>query len=159
MQDIDDDFVTLFLPDLPDTFIKDIPEGKIAEIFELDAKGNYISQFEGGFAWQQDQFYAFVRLSWSRKFWDSTLGLALEMDLMRQIVEIQAYRFGNIENIDFQDDDEFCHLNYDILISEEVKTMQEALTYASEAVSKVDSAIDEIKIAVKHIIQEKLAAY
>jgi hypothetical protein len=158
MQDEEDDFMVLYLPDLPKINIKEIPQGKMVEVFEVGKKGYDVSLFEGFFAWQGTEFCAFVRRSENSKFWDSTLGLHTEMEAMKQIVEVYALRWGNIENIDLQEAGEYCYFSYDMLLPNHLITMQEALDFSQNLINRIEAEIKKIKSEVKMLIATKIAS-
>jgi len=154
----DGEVITIGTDDISKTSINDIPKGSVIEFSDIDDKGIYHSKFEGEFGWDKNQFFAFVRHDWYRKYWDLPLGLPFHMDLMKRLAEFRADQNKDISEIDFQDDGDWCHLNYNILIPPSAKSIEDALNYANAILDWIDNTVqaaqDGASVLINNIIEK-----
>jgi len=130
--------------------ISDIPEDIEIEICEIDGQGIRIIELEGTFRKQNGRLYLHMAHDWYRKYWTVPLGLAHHMDLIKRLVEFRQKEEQNIENIEFDDEGDWCHLYYSIIIPDKLKTLNQAYDYG------IDFSIWKDRIL--HSVQNKIGA-
>jgi hypothetical protein len=156
----DDDRVTIETSDIVRILIKDIPIGRFVEIADMDKEEKYhIIKFEGEFGWNDDIFCAFVRHDWYRKYWDLPLGLLFHMDLMKRLAEFRASKDKDVQNIGFEDEGDWCHLNYEILIPKDANTLEDAFNYASAIVDWIDNTVQTAQEGASVLINNIVERY
>ena len=130
--------------------VSDIPDDVEIEISELDEKGIRHIELEGSFKKQNGKLYLHMTHDWYRKWWTAPLGMAHHMDLIKRLVEFRQKEEKNIEAIEFNDEGDWCHLYYSIIIPGEIKTLYEAYDFG------VDFSIWKDRIL--HNVQNKIGA-
>lgn len=130
--------------------VSDIPEDVEIEISELDEKGIRHIELEGSFRKQNGKLYLNMAHDWYRKWWTEPLGMAHHMDLIKRLVEFRQKEEKNIEGIKFDDEGDWCHLYYSIIIPDEIKTLYEAYDFG------VDFSIWKDRIL--HSVQNRIGA-
>ncbi len=159
MQDFDAEVIKIGTADIGKTLIKDVHKDSLIEIADLAENGIYHSKFEGEFGWYDKQFCAFVRHDWYRKYWDLPLGLPFHMDLMKRLVEFRANQNKDISDIDFQDDGDWCHLNYNIIIPASATTIEDALKYANQILDWIDNTVQTAQDGASGLINDIVEKY
>jgi hypothetical protein len=112
--------------------ISDIPENVGIEICELDGNDIRNIELEGTFKKQKGKLYLHMAHDWYRKYWTAPLGLAHHMDLIKRLIEFRQKEEKNIEGIEFDDEGDWCHLYYSIVIPDKLKTLYEAYDFGVE---------------------------
>lgn len=130
--------------------VSDIPKNVEIEISELDEKGIRHIELEGSFRKQNGKLYLHMAHDWHRKWWTEPLGMAHHMDLIKRLVEFRQKEEQNIEGIEFDDEGDWCHLYYSIIIPDEIKTLYEAYDFG------VDFSIWKDRIL--HSVQNRIGA-
>lgn len=130
--------------------VSDIPENVEIEISELDEKGIRYIELEGSFRKQNGKLYLHMAHDWYRKWWTEPLGMAHHMDLIKRLVEFRQKEEQNIEGIEFDDEGDWCHLYYSIIIPDDIKTLYDAYNFG------VDFSIWKDRIL--HSVQNKISA-
>ncbi len=141
IQVFDNEIITIGSTDIGITLINDIPYNSFVEIADLVEKSIYQSKFEGKFTWNNGVFCAYIQHDWHRKYWDLPLGLPFHMDLMKRLVEFRASQNKDIQSILFEDEGDWCHLNYEILIPSSAITIEDALNYANSIIDWIDITV------------------
>jgi hypothetical protein len=131
-------------------FVSDIPEDVGIEISELDEKGIRHIELEGSFKKQNGKLYLHMAHDWYRKWWTAPLGMAHHMDLIKRLVEFRQKEEQNIEGIEFDDEGDWCHLYYSIIIPDKIKTLYDAYDFG------IDFSIWKDRIL--HSVQNKIGA-
>jgi len=155
----DDDRIFIETSDIGNILIKDIPNNKFVEIADLGIDGTYHFDFEGEFGWNDEFFCAFVRQNWYRKYWDFPLGLPFHMDLMKRLAEFRASNDKDVQNIEFEDEGDWCHLNYEILIPKTANTLEDAFIYASKIVDWIDNTVQTAQEGASELINKIVEKY
>jgi hypothetical protein len=109
--------------------LEDFPDGCQFQI------GQNIDQYSVSLSWngimirEGESFTAIAEYIWSRKYWYAPLNLEHYMDLFRRSVEDRARTHGDVEVIDFFDDQAFIHFNFKIRtgISQPSEALEKAL--------------------------------
>lgn len=159
IQEFDNEIITIGTDSISKTLTKDIPLDSLVEIADLGEDGIYHSRFEGEFGWNNGVFCAFVRHDWYRKYWDLPLGLPFHMDLMKRLVEFRASQNRDIQNITFEDEGDWCHLNYEILIPVSANTIEDSLTYANSIVDWIDNTVQTAQEGASELINGIIEKY
>ncbi|WP_338869873.1 restriction endonuclease [Spirosoma sp. SC4-14] len=159
LHEFDNDIITIGTPDLDKTLIKDIPKDSLIEVSDLADNGIYHSRFEGEFGWENEIFCAFVRHDWYRKYWDLPLGLPFHMDLMKRLAEFRASQNKDLTNIQFEDEGDWCHLNYEILIPAAAQTIGDALKYANEILDWIENTVQTAQEGAAGLINGVIEKY
>lgn len=159
IQEFDNDIITIGTDSISKTLTKDIPLDSLVEIADLGEDGIYHSQFEGEFGWNNGVFCAFARHDWYRKYWDLPLGLPFHMDLMKRLVEFRASQNRDVQNITFEDEGDWCHLNYEILIPVSANTIEDALTYANSIIDWIDNTVQTAQEGASGLINGIIEKY
>ena len=157
--EFDGEVITIASSDLTKTLIKNIPSDSLIEIADLDTTGIYQSKFEGEFGWDKKQFCAFVRQDWYRKYWDLPLGLSYHMDLMKRLSEFRSAQNKDISEIEFQDDGDWCHLNYKILIPSTKTNLKEALDFANAILDWIDKTVQTAQDGTEALLMTIIDKY
>lgn len=158
-QEFDNEIITIGTDVIGKTLIKDVPIDCVVEIADLTEDGIYHSKFEGEFGWDDKLFKAFVRQDWYRKYWDLPLGLPYHMDLMKRLVEFRASQNNDIQNIEFEDEGDWCHLNYEIVIPETASTIEDAYYYADKIIKWIDETVQTAQEGVSELISSVVEKY
>ncbi|MDC2215919.1 conserved hypothetical protein [uncultured Dysgonomonas sp.] len=157
--DFEEERATIGTNELKNVRIEDIPLGNFIEIADIGEDDVYHMKFDGEFGWSGESFCAFVRHDWYRKYWDFPLGLAFHMDLMRRLAEFRGSQNEDITNIQFEDDGDWCHLNYEIIIPNDAKSLEDAFKYAVEIVDWIDNTVQITQEKVSGLINEVIEKY
>lgn len=157
--EFDELVITIETSEIGKFLIKDVPSDSVIEIADLADNGIYHSKFEGEFGWDDKQFCAFVRHVWYRKYWDLPLGLPFHMDLMKRLAEFRANQNKDISQIDFQDDGNWCHLNYNIIIPSDAATIEDALKYANIILEWIDNTVQTAQVGASGLINDIVEKY
>lgn len=134
--------------------IADIPENIEIEICELDGQGVRMIELEGTFRKQNGKLYLHMAHDWYRKYWTAPLGLAHHMDLIKRLVEFRQKEKQNIEDIEFDDEGDWCHLYYSIIIPEKINTLNEAYDYGVDFSIWKDRILHSIQNKIGTIVNE-----
>lgn len=134
--------------------ISDIPEDVEIEISDLDGKGIRIIQLEGTFRRQNRKLHLHMAHDWYRKWWTAPLGMAYHMDLIKRLVEFRQKEEQNIEGIDFDDEGDWCHLYYSIIIPDEFETLYEAYGYGIDFSIWKDRILHNIQTEIGAIVNK-----
>jgi hypothetical protein len=159
LYEFDGEVITIGTLDASKFLIRNVPKDSLIEVSDIDTNGIYHSKFEGEFGWEDKQFCAFVRHDWYRKYWDLPLGLPFHMDLMKRLAEFRADQNKDISNIDFQDDGDWCHLNYNILIPNTATNIEEALKYANDILDWIDNTVETAQDGASGLITNIIEKY
>jgi hypothetical protein len=159
MNEFSDDRIFIGTADIGKILIKDIPTDSFVEIADLDKDGIYHIKFEGEFGWCNGVFCAFVRLDWYRKYWDLPLGLPFHMDLMKRLVEFRASQDKDVQNIVFEDEGDWCHLSYQILIPKTINTLEDAFNYSNTIVDWIDNTVQTAQVGASELINSIVEKY
>jgi 5S rRNA maturation endonuclease (ribonuclease M5) len=157
--DFDGDIITFASSEIKEMPINEIPKDAMVEIADLGKGGVYHSKFEGEFGWSNGAFCAFVRNDWYRKYWDLPLGLAYHMDLMKRLAEFRSAQNKDVIDIEFQDDGDWCHLNYTILIPEKCVSVEDALNYANIIINWIDATVQTAQDGASDLINTIVTKY
>lgn len=157
--EFDGEVITYGTSEIGKVLINDIPKGVLIEIANVGEDGIYYSKFEGEFGWEEGHFCANVRNDWYRKYWDLPLGLAFHMDLMKRLAEFRADQNKDISDVEFQDDGDWCHLNYTIHIPTKASTIEDALNYANSIIEWIDSTVQTAQDGASELINDIVTKY
>lgn len=157
--EFEEDRTTVGTNELKTIPIKNIPSDKFIEIADVAEDGVFHMKFEGEFGWNGELFCAFVRHDWYRKYWDFPLGLAFHMDLMRRLVEFRLSQNNDIANIQFEDDGDWCHLNYEIMIPNEAENLEDAFNYATAIEDWIERTVLITQEKISGVISDVIAKY
>ncbi|MCK4329979.1 restriction endonuclease [candidate division WOR-3 bacterium] len=122
--------------------ISEIPQDVTIEISTLGEDNIHHVELEGTIGWKDDKICIFMSHDWYRKWWTATLGMPYHMDLMKRLVEFRQKRYKDIEDIDFLDDGDWCHLYYTI-IPNGVSTLQEVYQYGLSITNWIDKIVND----------------
>jgi len=159
IHEFDNDIITIGTADIGKTLLMDIPPDSVVEIADIGANGIYHSKFEGEFGWDNGVFCAFARHDWYRKYWDLPLGLPFHMDLMKRLVEFRASQNKDVQNISFEDEGDWCHLNYEILIPATANTIKDALNYANTIIDWIENTVQTAQEGAYGLINSIIEKY
>ena len=135
-------------------FISDIPEDVEIEICELDGNGIRNIELEGTFKKQNGKLYLQMAHDWYRKWWTAPLGLAYHMDLIKRLVEFRQREDQNIEGIEFDDEGDWCHLYYSIIIPEKIQTLYQAYDFGLDFSIWIDRILNNVQNKIGSIVSE-----
>jgi diguanylate cyclase (GGDEF)-like protein len=111
--------------------LSEIPKDLIIKL--EGSSGIELSSFEDNSA------LALVEVTQRRKYWDGDVGLAPYMKAFRQAIRER----DDAEEIDFQDDDDYILLVYDITISEDLE-IQEAINRIEHVITAIERRASQI---------------
>lgn len=134
--------------------VSDIPNDVEIEISELDEKGIRHIELEGSFKKQNGKLYLHMAHDWYRKWWTAPLGMAHHMDLIKRLVEFRQKEEKNIEGIEFDDEGDWCHLYYSIIIPDEIKTLYEAYDFGVNFSIWKDRILHSVQNRIGAIVNE-----
>ena len=134
--------------------VSDIPEDVEIEISELDDKGIRNIELEGTFRKQNGKLYLHMAHDWYRKWWTEPLGMAHHMDLIKRLVEFRQKEEQNIEGIVFDDEGDWCHLKYSIIIPDKFKTLYEAYDFGVDFSIWKDRILHDVQTRIGAIVNE-----
>ena len=157
--ELEENIITVSSKELKNILISKIAPNEIVEIADIAEDGISHMRFEGEFGWKGDFFCAFVRHDWYRKYWDFPLGLAYHMDLMRRLAEFRYSQNNDIDNIQFEDEGDWCHLNYEIIIPNEVGNLEDAYLYAMTIENWIDKTVSITQDKISGIINDVITKY
>jgi hypothetical protein len=153
----DEEAVFLSPGDLRLLSVEDIPEGVRIEVGVERAGTRYID-WDGELEVEGGSLLAHVRYSETQKYWDSPLGLAHFIDLVRRAVEVRERTAGDAGDVKvggFDDDGAWLHFDYMVELTERnlhegyskalaVKTeLEEAAAYVANETGKLAAAAAE----------------
>jgi hypothetical protein len=81
------------------------------------------------------------------------------MDLMRRLADFKSGTEDNIRDIDFQDDGDWCHLNYTIEVPQDRETLQDAFDFVNETIQWIDEMVQTAQEGVASFITELTTKY
>ena len=87
------------------------------------------------------------------------MGLAYHMDLMRRLAEFRYSQNNDIANIQFEDEGDWCHLNYEIIIPNEVENLEDAYLYAMKIENWIDKTVSITQDKISGIINDVITKY
>lgn len=157
--EFEEERTTVGTNELKNILINNIPPDNLIEIADVTDDGIFHMKFEGEFGWNGKLFCAFIRHDWYRKYWDLPLGLAFHMDLMRRLVEFRFSQDNDIANIQFEDDGDWCHLNYEIIIPNEIENLEEAFRYAMVIEDWIDRTVSITQENISGVVSNVIAKY
>jgi hypothetical protein len=91
---------------------------------------------------------------WYRKWWTAPLGMAHHMDLIKRLVEFRQKEEENIEDIEFVDEGDWCHLYYSIVVPDEIKTLHRAYDFGLDFSIWKDRILHNIQNRIGAIVNE-----
>src|SRR2546426_1618167 len=119
------------LSEIPEEFVIKPVEAIAGNVIEMK-KDISIGAFRNGSA------LAHVEDMGRRKLWDGEVGFGRFMEAMRQGVRERSLSIGDVEEIDFQDDDDYIFLWYDVRLSQDL-----AIDAAIGQIEKVIGELEE----------------
>ena len=134
--------------------ISDIPEDVEIEISDIDAEGVRHIELEGTFKKQNGKLYLHMSHDWYRKWWTAPLGMAYHMDLIKRLVEFRQKEEQNIEGIEFDDEGDWCHLNYSIIVPYEIKVLYKAYDFGIDFSIWKDRILHNVQNRIGAIVSE-----
>ncbi len=134
--------------------VSDMPDDVEFEISELDGKGIRHIELEGSFKKQNGKLYLHMAHDWYRKWWTAPLGMAHHLDLIKRLVEFRQKEEKNIEDIEFDDEGDWCHLYYSIIIPDEIKTLYVAYDYGLDFSIWKDRILNSVQNRIGAIVNE-----
>ena len=134
--------------------VSDIPDDVEIEICELDVKGVRHIELEGTFKKQNGKLYLNMAHDWYRKWWTAPLGMAHHMDLIKRLVEFRQKEEKNIEGIEFDDEGDWCHLYYSIIIPDGIKTLYQAYDFGVDFSIWKDRILHSVQNRIGSIVNE-----
>jgi hypothetical protein len=140
--------------EIEEVLVSDIPEDVEIEISEIDEKGIRHIELEGSFKKQNGKLYLHMAHDWYRKWWTAPLGMAHHMDLIKRLVEFWQKEEKNIENIEFDDEGDWCHLYYSIMIPDEIKTLYKAYVFGLDFSIWKDRILHSVQNRIGAIVNE-----
>ena len=117
----------------------DVPEGMELEVSVIGKDNVHYIALEGTIGWKDKKACVFMSLDWYRKWWHSPLGMPFHMDLMKRLIEFRQKENKDIEEIEFEDEGDWCHLTY-LIFPKTFQTVFDVYNYALE----IDKWIIEI---------------
>lgn len=104
-----------FLPKsaLPLLSVTDLPTSVQISVSELRAGAHHID-WDGFFFRHNDELRAHCQYIWTRKYWESPLGMPQYLDLVKRGIESRERLRGDIKFLDWDDDGAFIHLSFEI---------------------------------------------
>ena len=76
------------------------------------------------------------------------------MDLIKRLVEFRQKEEQHIENIEFEDEGDWCHLYYSIVIRDEAKTLYEAYDFGLDFSIWIDRILHNVQNKIGVIVNE-----
>jgi len=140
--------------DTQEILISEIPEGVDIEISTIDMEGVHHINLEGTFEKHNGKLYLNMSHNWYRKWWTAPLGMPYHMDLIKRLVEFRQKETHNIEDIKFEDEGDWCHLYYSIIINPEAKTLYEAYQFGLDFINWTDSILYNVQEKIGIIVNE-----
>lgn len=134
--------------------ISDIPEDVEIDISELDESGIRQIELEGSFTKKNGKLYLHMAHDWYRKWWTAPLGMAHHMDLIKRLVEFRQKEEQNIEGIEFDDEGDWCHLYYSIIIPDKIETLYEAYDFGIDFSIWKDRILHSVQNRIGAIVNE-----
>lgn len=134
--------------------VADIPEDVEIEICDIDEKGIRHIELEGSFKKQNGKLYLHMAHDWYRKRWTAPLGMAHHMDLIKRLVEFRQKEEKNIEDIEFDDEGDWCHLYYSIIIPDKIKTLYGAYDFGLDFSIWKDRILHSVQNRIGAIVNE-----
>lgn len=146
--------VHLWPSDAEEIMIADIPENVEFEICKLDGESVRVIELEGTFRKQNGRLYLHMAHDWYRKWWTAPLGMAYHMDLIRRLVEFRQKEEQNIEGIEFDDEGDWCHLYYSIIMPEKFTTLFEAYDFGIDFSFWIKQILQNVQNRIGAIVNE-----
>jgi len=137
--------------------IEDIPNNIIIEISTVKDKVHHI-ELEGSIQWSNDKFCIHMAHNWYRKWWSAPLGMPYHMDLMKRLIEFRQKESGDVSDIEFTDDGDWCHLYYTIL-PPKMSTLHEVYEYGLSVSQWVNSIVNEAQEKASKLISDIASEY
>jgi hypothetical protein len=78
---------------------------------------------------------------------------------MKRLAEFRANQNKDISQINFQDDGDWCHLNYNILIPRTANTIEEALNYANSILNWINNTVQTAQDGASGLINNIVEKY
>ena len=124
------------------TMLKELPENCLVEVSRLSKDNYFLIELEGTIARKGQEAFIYMSHDWYRKYWDYPLGMAFHMDLMKRLLEFRQSEFKDISDIEFNDEGDWCHLNYTISIGQ-VDTIGEAFKKGLKVSSWIENIVND----------------
>ena len=134
--------------------VSDVPDDVEIEISEIDEKDIRHIELEGSFKKTNGKLYLHMAHDWYRKWWTAPLGMAHHLDLIKRLVEFRQKEEKNIEDIEFDDEGDWCHLYYSIIIPDEIKTLYAAYDYGLDFSIWKDRILHSVQNRIGAIVNE-----
>ena len=139
--------------------VSDIPENVEIEICDINEEGIRLIELEGSFKKQNGKLYLHMAHDWYRKWWTAPLGMAHHMDLIKRLVEFRQKEEKNIENIEFDDEGDWCHLYYTIIIPDAIETLYRAYDFGLDFSIWKDRILHNVQNRIAAIVNEIAEEY
>ncbi len=149
-----DEPVHFYPSETEDVMVSEIPEDVEFEICELDEKGIRHIELEGTFRKRNGKLYLNMAHDWYRKWWTAPLGMAYHLDLVKRLVEFRQKEEKNIEAIVFDDEGDWCHLNYSIIIPDDIETLYHAYNFGIDFSIWIDRILQNVQNRIGTIVNE-----
>lgn len=78
---------------------------------------------------------------------------------MRRLAEFRYSQNNDIANIQFEDEGDWCHLNYEIIIPNEVENLEDAYLYAMKIENWIDKTVSITQDKISGIINDVITKY
>lgn len=81
------------------------------------------------------------------------------MDLMKRLVEFRENEFGDITNIDFEDEGDWCHLYYNIISKKKFKYLSEIYEYGLTVIEWIENIVDKTQRKIGEVFTQTAQEY
>lgn len=130
---------------LPPAVLKHLTIGDLPPDVEVEIgvqKDKYVEiQWEGVLLNKNGQVQAESRRIWTRKYWNSPLGMEQFMDLIRRAVEVRSAQRGDVKFVHWDDDGAFIQFTYSIDTGE--TNLGQGYTRALEICNEIDETAED----------------
>ena len=137
--------------------IEEIPKDIVIEISTVKDNVHHID-LEGYIQWSNDELCIRMAHNWYRKWWSAPLGMPHHMDLMKRLIEFREKESGDVGDIEFTDDGDWCHLYYTIF-PPKMSKLHEVYEYGLSVSKWVDSIVNEAQEKTSKLISDIASEY
>ncbi len=144
--------------DTPEINISEVSKNVTIEVSKLGEDNIHYVDLEGTIGWKDGRICIYMSHNWYRKWWTAPLGMPFHMDLMKRLVEFRQKEHKDIEDIEFSDEGDWCHLYYTI-IPDGGSTIYDVYQYGLSVSNWVDKIVNEAQEQTGKLISKIAGEY
>jgi len=154
LHESEDEPVEIEIGNLEGISISDI-SGKARFRVISHSEGHTVEEMEGEFVIDDNKISVFMFLNWYRKYWSAPLGMPQHLDLLRRYIEFREKNEGDVHFWDYDDEGDWCHLNYEIIVGEKhsFSNLKEVYEKAKVIEKSLNDCLDHAQIEISEKIE------